>query len=250
VSNQRAARVGVIVPSSNTALEPEIAGLHVPPAQATFHITRVAVTTVTLDHEASAQFDEEPMLAAGTLLADAGLDALTWAGTSGSWLGVDGDRRLVGALVAHTGVPCTTSTLALLDACHSLGAVRVALITPYVGTVVDRIVANYAAEGIEVVAEAHLGISDNHAFGRVTPQEIWDLAHDCRAPGADALIVACTNLPATGLVPGLEENLGVPVLDSIAVTLRQVLSMAGVESPGRSSCIDPGGYGIVVHGSE
>jgi maleate isomerase len=214
----------------------------------TFHVTRVAVTTVTLGDEATAQFDERPMLAAGALLAEAGLDALTWGGTSGSWLGVSDDRRLAAALTEHTGVPSTTSTLALLDACRSRGLSRVALVTPYLGTVVDRIVANYGAEGIEVVAEAHLGISDNHAFGLVTPGEIWDMALDCAAAGVDALMVVCTNLRATGLVADLEQHLGIPVLDSIAVTLRQVQHMAGVGRPARDNCTEPGEHGILVHG--
>ena len=244
----RAARVGVIVPSSNTALEPEIAALHVPPAEVTFHLTRVAVTTVTLDHAATAQFDHAPMLTAGSLLAAAGLDALTWAGTSGSWLGVNGDRQLARALTASTGVPSTTSTLALLEACRVRGVARVALLTPYIGEVVDRIVANYAGEGIEVVAEAHLGLSDNHAFGLVTPEEIWDMALDCPAAGADALMVVCTNLGATGLIADLEQHLGIPVLDSIAVTLEQVLRMAGVRRPAQDNCTEPGEYGILVHG--
>ena len=43
-----------------------------------------------------------------------------------------------------------------------------ALVTPYLSEVVDRIVATCAGAGVSVVAERHLGLSDNHAFGLVT----------------------------------------------------------------------------------
>jgi maleate isomerase len=221
-------RVGLIVPSSNTALESAVAALGLHRHRVAFNVTRVGVTTITLDQQASDQFGHQPMLSAATLLADAGLDALIWAGTSGSWLGVDGDRALARSLTERTGVPTTTSTLALLDSCRRLEVTRVALVTPYIGPVVDRMVANYALEGIEVVAERHLGLSDNRAFGAVTPEQIWDLAVGCPLHGAQALMVACTNLDATGLVADLEARLEVPVLDSIEVTVHEVLALAGV----------------------
>jgi maleate isomerase len=244
VSPAGVTRIGVIVPSSNTALEAAVVAMHLPPDQVAVHVTRVGVTTISLDRQSSIQFSPVPMLAAGRLLADAGIDALTWAGTSGSWLGVDGDRGLARALSDITDVPVSTSTLALLDACAALGATRVALVTPYIGPVVAQMMANYAGEGIEVVAEAHLGITDNHAFGLVTPEQIWDLAIGCPTDGAEAMMVACTNLAATGLVTELQEQLGIPVLDSIEVTVRQALAMAmaGIgHPPGPSVKLRPPG---------
>lgn len=227
-------RIGMIVPSSNTALEGEVASLGLSPAAATFHMTRVRVTTVSLESRASAQFEPDGMVAAGLLLADAGVGSLMWAGTSGSWLGIDHDRSLAASLTDRTGVPSSTSTLALLDACRMLRVFRVALVTPYVETVVDRITRNYRAEGIEVVGEGHLGITDNHAFGLVPPDRVWDLVVGCDPVGigADAVVVACTNLRGTGLVADLEDYLGMPVLDSIAVTVWQALTLAGAANPG------------------
>jgi maleate isomerase len=232
-------RIGVIVPSSNTALEAAVAAMHLPPDQVAVHVTRVGVTTISLDSQSSLQFGQAPMVMAGRLLADAGIDALTWAGTSGSWLGVERDRALARALSDATDVPASTSTLALLDACAGLGVTRVALVTPYVDPVVAQMVATYAGEGIEVVGEAHLGITDNHAFGLVTPEQIWDLAVGCPSDGAEAMVVACTNLAATGLVTDLQERLGIPVLDSIEVTVRQALAMAGAGHLAGPSLTEP-----------
>jgi maleate isomerase len=222
-------RIGVIVPSSNTALEAEIAARKFSPVEVTFHFSRVGVTTITLERAASSQFDHAEMMAAAMLLADTEPDVLTWAGTSGSWLGVDRDRVLARAMTEQAGIPSTTTTLALLDACRDAGTVRVALVTPYIDSVVRRIIDNFADEGIEVVAERHLGITDNHAFGLVTPEQISRLANDCPLSGVEAMMVICTNLRASGLVSSLRQRLGIPVLDSIDVTLRQALTMADAE---------------------
>jgi maleate isomerase len=53
-----------------------------------------------------------------------------------------------------------------------------------------------------------------------------DVAHD-----VDAVAVVCTNLAAASLVADLEAELGVPVLDSVAVTLWQALRVAGRDVP-------------------
>ncbi len=131
-----------------------------------------------------------------------------------------------------TSLPATTTTLALFDACATLGVRRCALLTPYLSEVVDRIVATCAGAGVSVVAEHHLGLSDNHAFGLVTEQEIAALALACATADPDGYLIACTNLGGSGIVATLEQQLGAPVLDSIAVTVWHALKVAGLAEPG------------------
>jgi hypothetical protein len=54
--------------------------------------------------------------AAARLLADAEVHSIVWNGTSGAWLGIAQDRAICAAITAATGIPATTTTLALLDA--------------------------------------------------------------------------------------------------------------------------------------
>lgn len=218
----------MIVPSSNTALEPEVGRLVAGRSDLSVHFSRVRVTEVSLEPAAAAQFDAEPMLSAASLLVDARLDAVAWAGTAGSWLGTDHDRRLVDLLSEATGVPGTTSTLALLDACAQLGITGIGLITPYADDVVERITSVYAGEGLTVVAEHHLGITDNYAFGQVGPDVMEPMILACGQHGAEAVLIVCTNLRATSLIETMEEQLSLPVLDSIAVTLSKTAALAGI----------------------
>lgn len=230
-------RIGMITPSSNTCLEPTTYRLLAGRDDVTVHFARLPVTRIALDGGSDAQFAAEPMAEAARQLADAQVDVVVWNGTSGSWLGLDHDRRIAHALTEAAGVPATTSTLALLEACRVYGVTRLGLATPYTPDVNARIVEEYARHGITVVAESHLGIEDNEAFARVPEETVAgqlrevgsaaDGALDGEA--AHAVAVLCTNVYGAHLAAGLEAELGVPVLDSVAVTLWDALCLAGAD---------------------
>ncbi|MFD7156585.1 aspartate/glutamate racemase family protein [Kribbella sp. NPDC059898] len=221
-----AARIGMITPSSNTCLEPttyRILGAH---PEVTVHFARVPVTRIAVDAGSDQQFRSDAMVAAARQLADARVDVVVWNGTAGSWLGADHDHRLTAEIAAATGVPATTSTLAMLAAFDAYDVHRLGLATPYTADVNERIVAVYLAEGVDVLHDSALGISDNEAFARVPPS---DVATQLRAVGAgvDGVAVLCTNVYGAALAEPLEAELGVPVFDSVAITLWHALRLAG-----------------------
>ena len=93
-----------------------------------------------------------------------------------------------------------------------------------------RIVTNYAAAGFTVVAERHLGVSDNYAFAEVTPDRIEALIRAVAADKPDAIAMLCTNMRGAPLVSELEAEYDIPIHDSIAVTVWQSLKLAGVDA--------------------
>ena len=212
-------RLGLITPSSNTEVEPITAAMFrdLGPGDSV-HFTRVKVTRIGLGADEVAQFDHQPMLAAARLLADSEVDLIAWCGTSGSWIGLDSDRELCRRIEAENGIPATTATLAIVDALRAYGATHYGLAVPYVGEVAERIVASYRKEGLVCAAERHLGITVNSDFARVPQVEIEALVRDA-SESSQAVAVVCTNLPAAPIVEGLEAELGVPVIDSIAATV-------------------------------
>ena len=219
----RRVRLGMITPSSNTALEPATAALLSDRADVSVHFARFRVTQIALGAESDAQFDMEPMLAAADLLADARCDAICWNGTSGSWLGLDRDRALCTAIRSRTGIPATTASLALLQDFAAHGVRRFGLVTPYAGDVQSRIAALYAQAGYECVAERHLGLRENFSFAEVAAPDIERMVREVAQARPDAVVVLCTNMDASREAPRLSRDLGVLVLDSIAVALEGAL---------------------------
>jgi maleate isomerase len=217
----------MIVPSSNTCLEPLTYRMLEGRTDVTIHFTRIPVTRIALDGSSDRQFDAAVMREAGRLLATADVDVIAWNGTSGSWLGAAHDRELVHEITDATGIPATTSTLAYLEAFKSFGTERIALFTPYTEDVNLQVIAAYEREGIKTVDHRALGLSDNESFARVSVDEMRPGSRELAAAAPDALVYLCTNLYGANITAEIEDSTAVPVLDSVAVTLWHALRLAG-----------------------
>jgi maleate isomerase len=222
-------RLGILTPSSNTVLEPVTSAILDDLPEVTAHFARFRVTEIALSPSSVAQFDDEQILRAAELLADAKVDAIAWSGTSAAWLGFARDVALCEHIVKSTGRPACTAVLALNEALAASGAKRLGLVTPYRDDVQAKIIANYDAAGIAVVSERHLGISDNYAFAEEPPDRIEALIREVAADKPDAIAVLCTNMRGAPLVSELEAEFDIPIHDSVAVTVWKSLKLAGVD---------------------
>lgn len=223
-------KVGHITPSSNAALEPLTALMNAPLTdRVSHHFSRLKVQRMTLEADSASQFDMAPMLAAAQLLADAPMDALVWNGTAASWLGLDHDRALCRRITEETGIVASTSTLAFHDVFRAQGFTRIGLAVPYVEDLTQRIEKVYADEGYPVVSRAYLGKSVNVEVGNTPLDAVRQVLRDADSPEAQCIAVVCTNFPATSLVEEMEQELGKPIIDSIAVTFWKGCVLAGIE---------------------
>lgn len=224
-------RIGMLTPSSNTVLEPATNALVAPIANdVSVHFGRFRVTRIALDGASDQQFADQPILAAADLLADARPSLIAWNGTSASWRGFDTDDRLCAAIEERTGCPATSAIVGLNEALALFGVRRLGLVTPYTEDVERAIAANYARIGIEVVAARRSGLSDNYAFGTIGAATVQDMCRAVAAEGAEAVAVVCTNMRGPLVAAAVEEEYGVPVIDSIAVTLWTALRKLGVDT--------------------
>jgi len=228
----RPVRLGMLTPSSNTVLEPVTTAMLTGLPGVSAHFSRFRVTEIALTPGALAQFDDSEILRAAELLADARVDAIAWNGTSSGWLGFDADERLCRRIQAATGIPATSSMLALNEALERTGVRRLGIVTPYLDDVQARIVANYGAAGFDCVAERHLGLKENFAFAEVPATEVARMVREVAAARPDAVVAICTNLRAAPLAAALEAELGVPVYDTVATAVWKSLAIAGAD-PGR-----------------
>jgi maleate isomerase len=221
--------LGMLTPSSNTVLEPisqaMVAGL----PEVSVHFSRFKVTEIALSASALAQFDDSEILRAAELLAHARVNVIGWNGTSSGWLGFDADVRLCERITAATGIAATTSMLALNEVLVSKNIKQLGLVTPYLDEVQARILANYASLGISCRGERHLGLQDNFSFSQVARQQIADMVRMVAREAPQAITVICTNLNAARLVDALEQEVGIPIYDTIATVVFKSLILAGVD---------------------
>lgn len=224
-------KIGFIVPSSNTVLEPittlvasELAHL------VSFHYARLRVTSVSLDANDVKQFQQEKMLDAARLLRDAGVDAIVWNGTSAGWSGegFDADRAICEAIERELGVPASTTTLAQKEAFDALNISTYSLAVPYVTGPTDMMIKTYANEGYQGLSSAKLDITVNSEIGDTPFDEIRRLILASDVPESQSIMVGCTNLAGGLWVEELEKELGKPIFDSVLVTFWKALRMVGI----------------------
>lgn len=231
-------RLGILTPSSNTALEPLTHALLTcfNTQQSTYivtaHFSRFPVTTISLTPSGLAQFDLDLILHAAGLLAHAEVDCIGWSGTSAGWLGFDEDVTLCEEIKKATRIKATTSVLALNKALDLWGVKRLGLVTPYQDDVQAKIVNNYAGIGVFIGEgmERHLGVVKNTDIAEIAEDVLDGLVAEVVGEGVDAVSTFCTNLVAAQRVELWEKKYGAPVFDTVTTVVWDMLRECGVDA--------------------
>lgn len=231
-------KLGILVPSSNTNLEPLTCSILSSLPNVSVHFSRFPVTHIALSATALSQFDDTAILAAAKLLADAEVDVIGWSGTSSGWLGFEADEKLCQSIEQATGIKATTSVLALnhlLDIARGEegGKLAFGLVTPYLADVQAAVVSTYGKAGYEVGAESHLGKTVNVEFARVSEETLDGQVEEVvkqLGPGTKAISTFCTNLRAAQRAKHWEEKYeGLYVFDTVATVIWDMLRVVGVD---------------------
>jgi maleate isomerase len=197
------------------------------PAPVSLYVTRTPHVEVPVGVGlAEALGDHGVISAACRDVSIAGPAATVYLCTSGSFVsGLAGEARLRDAMRAGGARHPITTSGALLEALRALGARRVAVGTPYDAALTDRLVGFLTEAGVSTTGSGHLGLEAD--IWRVSARTVRDLARGLPLDGADAVFLACTNLPTYDVIPALEIELGIPVLSANLVTMWAALRFLG-----------------------
>lgn len=217
-------RIGLLVPSSNTVMEPDFYR-HLPTGW-TLHTARMFLEDVTPAAE-NRMLDEFTFPAARDL-ATARPDVIVFGCTSaGALRGNTFDRWMIQEITQQTGIPAISVVESISKALVQQNARRVVIVTPYVEALNERIRASLEKDGLEVLRISGLGIVENTKIARVAREEIVALARDAIAGlQPDALFVSCTNFPAVEALPELRAMFPFPVVSSNQAALEAAIAAA------------------------
>lgn len=208
--------IGVILPSSNRTVERvtrRILEDH-PGFDACF--ARVPYA----GHPADG-YDLDAFRSAATLLAEAKPGIIVWNATRGASLGFEPDRALRAMIAAETGIPATTTPLALLNLLRARGLRRIAMIAQGDAAYTANLRGTFAREDIDIIADVSLDIADNFAAAWVAPETLEAAALELADSKPDAVLIWSTNLPGHGVAETLDDRLGLPVIDSAALGITE-----------------------------
>ncbi|MGW7660042.1 maleate cis-trans isomerase family protein [Streptomyces sp. NPDC054756] len=214
------------------------------PDEVSLHLTRTPFVPVEVGLDLARLVSEHETLGDGVrTLTAISPEVVAYACTSGSFVGgVAGERALCEAMTRAGAVPAVTTSGALLEALAELRVRRVALVTPYTGSV-TRSLEEYVAEaGVAVAGCAYMGLT-RHIW-KVPYREVAEMAHRAVRAPADALFISCTNLPTYDVLPQLEAELRIPVISANQVTMWAALRRLGTRAVGPyQALIDPAARG-------
>lgn len=209
------ARIGLIVPSTNTVNEPEFWAMA--PQGVGVYTSRVLAEGPSDEH-AFARMEDALELAAKQL-STAEVDILAYGCTTGSIFCSDED--LVKKMVEIAGVPAVTTAGSVVLALKQLGVRRIAVGTPYNDLLNQHEHEYLERAGFEVTKLSSVAPPPGErrrTIGRISPSAVRELAMSIDSSQAEALFLSCTNLATLPIINDLEQCLHKPVVTSNQAT--------------------------------
>lgn len=231
------ARIGLIVPSTNTVNEPEFWRLA--PPGVTIHTSRVLL----LGQATPASYFRmaEAIDRAAEELATAEVDVIAYGCTSGSI--ICPLPELLRKMSEKTGTPATATAGSVVAALRAFGVERVALGTPYVDFVNQAEKKFLEDYGFRVTSMFGMELGhtqeERRSINRVPPEALFQLARRIDRPDAQAIFISCTALASLDVIAELEREFAKPVIISNLACFWSCLRLLGLRTPIR-------GYGRLL----
>lgn len=229
------AKVAVVVPATNTVVQPEMEAMR--PPGVTNHVTRMRLPPRPYDDQGAyrraLQTEKGELEEALELVMLCEPHVVAHGHSIHSFRG-DAAQALAEEqrLEALCGIPFVTPSRAVLAGLEAIGRPgRIAVLTPYWPPADEMIAAFFTACGYEVVATHGLKSTGPTAVARFGADEILAgfAAADC--PQAEALIHVGTNLPVSALTPVIEQRFGKPLIGVNVATYWLALRRLGIRDP-------------------
>ena len=213
-------RIALMVPINNTTMAKELVDWL--PKGTDCQTLKIPRGQGMLTRETIPSYKAQALSLAQTLLGQP-IQALAYGCTAASFLsGAQGDAALCAELSQQINKPVVTTARSMVLALHAQGAQRIGLVTPYHDEVNDQLKRFLADSGIDVLAFDSLRAPNVEALGRITSDEVADLARRVMTDACDAMFIACSQLPTFDILHSLSSEFGRPVLSSIQATAQQL----------------------------
>lgn len=216
-------RFGLIIPSSNTTMEPEFWRMAL--GWATVHTSRMRLLKIAVDN---LEKMEDQMLEAAVRLADAEVDVIGYGCTSGSFFkGKDHDSEIEREITEKTKIPAVATARAVVDALGELKINRVCVASPYTEEI-NKLEKNFLEQNeIDVLRIKGLSLVDNREVGSKESGAAYEMALEVFVPETQGIFISCTNFRTIEQIEHLEKELDVPVISSNIASFWAMMRKAG-----------------------
>lgn len=221
------ARIGLVLPMDNAVMEPEL-------GQAA--VDGVCYYAARLTTNLREQMPQCGVDISSTFV-EMGADLIVYACAETSFLqGVDGNTWIRQEIERRTALPAITASAAMVEAIASLGADRIALVTPYTAGRAEIMRDFLGRHAISVVGEAsrdfNAGTGEPREWlhtNKQMPSVAYAMARAADTPEAQAVVISATNFRTLEIIPALEADLGKPVVTTNQAIVWAALRRLGIK---------------------
>jgi len=225
-------RIGLVVPSTNTTVQPETDALKVPGV--TCHTGRVTIKERPLNTE-EAFFEHMQMMRDGLGTAidqimTAGLDHLIMGiALESFWGGVVQADKFRAELAQRANVGVTMGSTASVAALKKFNARKIAILTPHQPRGDEMVRAYFVEAGYDVVRLKGLKCQTPRTIAQVPVQDIQNALRELDGDDVEALLTLGTALPSAAVAADAERQFSKPVLSVNVVSYWHAIRQCGVE---------------------
>lgn len=227
------AKVGVIVPSTNTVVEHDTALLR--PHGVTFHTGRMHISDPRMDNNTT--YEALILQIRGAI--DAALaDVMTakpdvmMMGMSGEtfWGGAKGHDAFMQRVTEATGgLQVTTGASACRAALEAFGVQRIAVFSPYQPVADIEVVRYFTDVGFDVARMHGMKAKSATAIAEISPEDVIEVMREIDSADVEAIVQVGTNLSMVRVADQAEHWLGKPVISINAATIWHTMRTAGLQ---------------------
>jgi maleate isomerase len=236
------AKIGIVVPSTNTTMEPEMHSMA--PPGVTFHTARLylaqsSIRTPEEAQNAAASFQDALKIAIRDVMTAEvdhlmiGVSALSFMG------GVVGGQRFEESLKKMTSVPITSASAAAIAALRLSEVKRIGILSPHPAMFDEHHLRFFSESGYEVVKLYRIDCPTTLAIAMVEEARIRAALQDLLEAGSEAIVQVGTDLVLVRLADEAERWLGRPIVAVNAAMLWHALRAHDIQDrpPGLGSIL-------------
>ena len=229
-------RIGVVVPVSNTNLEPDL--YQFAPKNLSFHFVRTGgydVDQIPDEHQMR-QYSDHDSSDDVEALRHCRPELILYGCTSATLSqGPDYDQQFCQRISDTVGVPAVTAASALVEVLAALEIRYFSFTSPYVASLNNLSIEFLQHQGCRCVSRVDAPEAmSNEAVGDALPDDIFNRAIMADHVDAEALVVSCTDYRATEAAVHIEEKTGKPVITSnlaLLLVAMKKLNISAKDSP-------------------
>ena len=225
------ARIGLIVPASNTVCEPEAARLC--PGGVNVYATRIMFEPTI---EGLNLMKKDVGRASRELGSENVCNLIAFCCTVGSMIGgLEYDLQLCREIESISGAAAITTATAVKAAFTALKVEKMTLVTPYTREIneVEKEMLEKSGLTVSSLAGYHENTDPreftNEMIGRLSPEIAYRLALETDTPRAEVIFISCTNFACLDIIDRLETHARKPVITSNQVTMWWALRTLGLK---------------------